>query len=187
MRGDSCTAEQKVQDGPQTSITFGMEVKPPDLPCREDVLVQGGDAAPRSCVPSLEMRSPTAAGGLVPTDEASTATETTSNEPLLRFYAAEEMNPEDDSKEKIHGLQLHPPRTTAAASGDYCLLPHTATRSLRLNPGKMELLIQAVHEATSASAHFWGLWRALVCGEVVRAGVAGDELQRFFGGDLLAL
>ena len=100
MHGDSCTAEQKVQDGPKTSMTFGMEAEPPDLPCRDDVLVEGGDAAPRSCLPSLKMRSPTAAGGLVPTGEASTATETTSNERLLRFYATEEMNTEDDSKEK---------------------------------------------------------------------------------------
>ena len=29
-------------------------------------------------------------------------------------------------------------------------------------------------------------WRALVCGEVIRAGAAGDELQRFSGGDSLA-
>ena len=34
---------------------------------------------------------------------------------------------------------------------------------------------------------FWGSWRALVCGKVIRAGVAGDELQCFFGGDSLAL
>ena len=32
MRGDSCTAEQKVQDGQQTSITFGVEAKRPDQP-----------------------------------------------------------------------------------------------------------------------------------------------------------
>ena len=100
IREDSCTAEQKVQAGPKTSITFGMEAEPPDLLCRDDVLVEGGDAAPRSCLPSLEMRSPTAAGGLFPPGEASTATETTSNKPLLRFYATEEMNPEDVSKEK---------------------------------------------------------------------------------------
>ena len=118
-----------------TSITFGMEAEPPDLPFRDDVLVEGGDAAPRSCLPSLEMRSPTAAGGLLPLGKASTATETTSNEPILRFYATEEMNPEDDSKEKNHELQFHLPRTTAAASGD-CLLLHTATGSLRLNQGK---------------------------------------------------
>ena len=78
-----------------TSITFGVEAEPPDLPCRDDVLVEGGDAAPRSCLPSIKMRSPTAAGGLVPTGEASTATETTSNEPLLRFYATEETNPKE--------------------------------------------------------------------------------------------
>ena len=34
---------------------------------------------------------------------------------------------------------------------------------------------------------FLGSWRALVCGEIIRAGAAGDELQHFFGGDLLAL
>ena len=84
MRRDSCTAEQKVQDGPKTSITFGVEAELPDLPCREDVLVEDGATAPKSCLPSLMMRSPTATGGLVSTGEASTATKTTSNEPLLR-------------------------------------------------------------------------------------------------------
>ena len=67
MRGDSCTAEQKVEDGPKTSITFGVEAEPPDLPCREDVLVEEGATSPESCLPSLEMRSPTAAVCLVPT------------------------------------------------------------------------------------------------------------------------
>ena len=32
MRGDSSTAEQKVQNGPKASITFGVEAEPPDLP-----------------------------------------------------------------------------------------------------------------------------------------------------------
>ena len=100
VRGDSCTTEQKVQDGPKTSITFVMEAEPPDLPCREGVLIEDGATTPKLCLPSLEMRSPTAAGGLVPTGEASTASETTSNEPLLRFYETEEMNPEEDSKMK---------------------------------------------------------------------------------------
>ena len=97
MRGDSCTAKQKVQDGPKTSISFGMMAEPPDLPCREDVLVEEGATSPESCLPSLEMRSSTAAGGLVPTGETSTATETTSNEPLLRFYTTEETNPKGKS------------------------------------------------------------------------------------------
>ena len=79
MRGDSCTAEQKVQDGPKTSITSGVEAEPSDLPCREDVLVEDGATAPKSCLPSLEMRTTTAAGGLVPTGKTSTATETNFN------------------------------------------------------------------------------------------------------------
>ena len=100
MRGDSFSA-RRVEPGPNTNLTsFGVKAEPPALPCSDDVVVESGGAASESCLPSLEMRSPTAAGGLVPTGEASTATETTSNEPLLRFYATEEMNPEDDSKGK---------------------------------------------------------------------------------------
>ena len=95
MHGDSCTTAQNIQDGPKTSISFGVMAEPPDLPCRKDVLVEDGATSPKSCLPSLEMRSSTAAGGLVPTGEASTATETISNEPLLRFYATEETNPKE--------------------------------------------------------------------------------------------
>ena len=73
MHGDSCTA-QKVQDGPKTSISFGVKAEPPDLPCREDVLVEDGAAAPKSCLSSLEMRTTTATGGLIPTGKISTAT-----------------------------------------------------------------------------------------------------------------
>ena len=133
------------------------------------------------------MRSPTAAGGLVPTGEASTATESTSNEPLLlRFYATEEMNPEDNSMGKNHGLQFHPPRTTAAASGD-CLLLHTATGSLRLNQGKIGALIQAVRKVTSAPAHFWdrgARWfvvRLYGLGQLVTScGVFSEEIRWLF-------
>ena len=79
MRGDSCTTAKKVQDGPKTSITFDVEAEPPDLPCREDVLVEDGATAPKSCLPSLEMHTTTAADGLVPTGKISTATETNFN------------------------------------------------------------------------------------------------------------
>ena len=98
MHGDSCTA-QKVQDGPKTSISFDVKAQPPDLPCREDVLVEDGAAAPRSCLPSLEMRSTTAAGGLVPTGKTSTATKTNFNQPPLGFYSTEETDSEANSKE----------------------------------------------------------------------------------------
>ena len=118
MHGDRCTA-QNIQDGPKTSISFGAKTEPPDLPCREDVLIEDGAATPKSCLPSVEMRTTTAAGGLVPTDKASTATETIFNDPLLRFYATEETN----TKKKKYGLQCHPPGTTAA-SGNCSLPPH---------------------------------------------------------------
>ena len=122
MRGDSYTTEQTVQDGLKTSITFGMEAEPPDLPCREDDLIENGASTPKSCLPSLEIRLPTAAGGLVPTGEASTATETTSNEPLLLwFYATEEMNPEDGLKEKSSWTSI--PSASYDSSSFWRLLP----------------------------------------------------------------
>ena len=97
MHGDSCTA-QWVQDGPTTNSTsFGVMAEPPDLPCRGDVLVEDGDASPKSCLPSLEMRSTTAAGGLLPTGEIFTATKATFNEPPLQFYSTEEANCKETS------------------------------------------------------------------------------------------
>ena len=68
--GDSCTA-QRTQDRPKISTCFGVMAKPPALLCRDNVKVENGAAAPKSCLPSLEMRSPAAAGGLLPTGEAS--------------------------------------------------------------------------------------------------------------------
>ena len=92
MRGDSFSA-CRVDPGPNTNSTsFGMMAKPPALPCRDDVVVESGDAAPKSCLRSLEMRSPSAAGGLLPAGDTSTARETTVNEPLLQFYSTEEEN-----------------------------------------------------------------------------------------------
>ena len=89
--GDSCIA-QRVQDGPRTSTCFGVIAEPPALPCGDDVLVENGAAAPKPCLPPLEMRSPTAAGGLVPTGKASIWARTTYNQPLLRLYSTEETN-----------------------------------------------------------------------------------------------
>ena len=98
MRG-GCFSARRVEPGPNTNSTsFGVKAKPPALPCRDDVAAECGAAVSESCLPFLEMRPLTAAGGLVPTGETSTALETTSNEPLLRFYETEEMNSEGDSK-----------------------------------------------------------------------------------------
>ena len=47
-----------------TLTCLGVMTERPDLPYREDVLVENGAAAPKSCLLSLEMRTTTAAGGL---------------------------------------------------------------------------------------------------------------------------
>ena len=81
-RGDSCTAK-RAQDRPKISTCLGVIAEPPALPCRNDVVVENGAAAPKSCLPSLEVCSLTAAGGLLPTCEASITTITTYNQPPL--------------------------------------------------------------------------------------------------------
>ena len=176
MRGDSGTTEQKVKDGPRTSISFGVMAEPPALPCRDDVVVESGNAAPKSCLPSLEMRSSTVAGGSVPTGKTSTATETTSNEPLLRFYATEEMNPEENSK-KENVWTFHPPGMTAASGN--CLLLPTAGGSLRQNAGEIGLLIQAVCKVTSAPDHLWDRGARWFVMRLYVLEQPGDELRRF--------
>ena len=98
MRGNGFSARQ-VEPGPNiNSTSFGVKPKTPALPCRDDDVVESGDAAPQSCIPSLEMRSSTAAGGLVLTGEASTATETNFNQPPLRFCSTEETDLETKCK-----------------------------------------------------------------------------------------
>ena len=87
--GDGCTA-QMVQDGPKTSTCFGVKAEPPAIPCRGDVLVENGTAAPKSCLSPLEMRTTTAAGVLLPIGEASIATRITFNQPPLRLYSTED-------------------------------------------------------------------------------------------------
>ena len=94
MHGNSFSA-CRVDHGPKTSTCFGMMAEPADLPRRNGVLVENGAAMPKSCLPSLEMQSPSAAGGLVPTGKTSTATKTTFNESPLRLYATEETNPKE--------------------------------------------------------------------------------------------
>ena len=186
MRGDGCSA-RRVQPGPNTNSTsFGVKAKPPALPCRDDVLVEGGNAAPESCLPSLEMRSPTAAGGLIPTGEASTATETTSNEPLLRFYATEEMNPEDDLKEKT-SWPLVPSASYDSSSFWRLFAASYCYRIVETKSKQNRTFDSGGSQGHLRACLFLGPWRALVCGEVIRARAAGDELQHFFGEDSLAL
>ena len=65
MHGDSFSANWVDPDS-MCSTKFGVKVEPPVLSCRDDVLVENGAAALKSCLSPLEMRLPTAAGGLLP-------------------------------------------------------------------------------------------------------------------------
>ena len=154
MRGDDFSA-RRVEPGPNTNSTsFGVKAEPPALSCRDNVVVESGDAASESYLPSLEMRSSTAAGGVVPAGEAFTATETTSNQPLLRFYATEEMNPEYDSKEKNSWTSVPSASYDSSSFWRLFAAPY-CYRVVNTNQGKIGLLIQAVRKVTSAPAHFW--------------------------------
>ena len=65
----------RVQAGPKTTSTsFGVKAEPLALPCRNAVLVEYGDAAPKSCLSLLVMRTTIAPGGLLPTGKTTTAT-----------------------------------------------------------------------------------------------------------------
>ena len=93
MQEVSCSAD-RVDSDPMCSNRFGNDCsRPPAPPCgRDNVLVDNDAAASNSCLPSLGMRTTTAAGGLLPTGDTSTATKITSNRPTLRPYLTEETN-----------------------------------------------------------------------------------------------
>ena len=149
IRRDSFSA-RRVEPGPKTNSTsVGMIAEPPALPSRDDVLVENGDASPKSCLPFLGMHSPSAAGGLLPTGEASTAIETTFDKLPLRLYAKKA----NSKKKNKYVLQFHPPGTTAASGN--CLLPPPAGELLKQNLDKIGRSIQAVLKIVCAPVRFW--------------------------------
>ena len=137
----------------------------------------------------MEMRSSTATGSLVPTGEASKASETTSNEPLLRFYETEEMNPGGDSKMEDSWTSI--PSASNDSSSVFQERNLSATpycrRVVDTKSGQNRTFDSGGSRGHLRACPFWGSWRALVCGEDLRAEAAGDELQRLFGRDSLAL
>ena len=170
VRGDSCTAEQKVQDGPKTSITFGVEAEPPDLPCREDVLVEEGATSPESCLPFLETRSSTS-GWL-----SSRRQSLHSHGDQFRPAISSVLLYRGDGLEAICEKTSTPYVSYNSSSfwrllaAPYCRrVVETKSRQNRtFDPGGSQNHLRA--------CPFLEPWRALVCGEAIRTGVAGDEL-----------
>ena len=92
MHEDSFSAS-RVDPGPKTNLTsLGVKAQPSAFHCRDDVLVDNGAAAPKSCFLPLEVSTTSAAGGLLPTTKTYTATKTTFNQPPLWLYLTEETN-----------------------------------------------------------------------------------------------
>ena len=171
MHGVSYTA-QKVQDGPKTSTSFGVEARLPALPCRDDVVVESGDAATKSCFPSLELRTTTVAGGLVPSGKTFTATETNFNQPSLRFYSTEETDSEARCKKGPTPSASYDSSFWKLLAAPYC------RRVVETKSRKIGRLIQAVRKAIPVPARFcdrgarWFMVRLYVLEQL------GDELQQ---------
>ena len=183
MRGD-CSSARRVEPGPTNSTSSGMKAEPPALPCRDVSVVECGTAAFKSCLPSMEMRPSTAAGGLVPTGDASKASETTLNEPPLRFCLTEET----DLKAKISWTSI--PSASYDSSSVFQERNLSATpycrRVVDTKSGQNRTFDPGGSRGHLRACPFLGSWSALVSGEVWRAEAAKVELQRFFG-DSLAL
>ena len=162
MRGDSFSA-RRVDPDPETNwISFGVMVKPPALPCRDDALVENGDASPKSCPPFLEMHSLSAAGGLLPTAETSTAMKITFNRPPLRLYLTEET---------ILRTSIQPVSNDSsfwnllAALSCRRVIETKSRQNRTFDPGGSQGRLRA--------CPFLGTWRALFCSEAMRVGAAG--------------
>ena len=89
--GDSCSAKT-VQVGAKRLTSFDVKAEPLALPCSDDVLVENGAAAPKSCLSPLEMRTPTTAGGLPLLGKTSTAKNTILHQLALWFCPTVEKN-----------------------------------------------------------------------------------------------
>ena len=164
MRGD-CFSARRVESGPTTNSTsFGVKAKPPALPCRDDSVVECGAAAFESCLPSMEIRPSTAAGGLVPTGDASEASETTLNKPPLWFCLTEEA----DLKSKNSWTSV--PSASYDSSSVFQERNLSATpycrRVVDTKSGQNRTFDPGSSRGHFRACPFLGSWRALVCGEV---------------------
>ena len=130
-------------------------------------MVESGDAATKSCLPSLEIPTITAAGGLVLTGKTSTATKTNFNQPPLRFYSTEKTDSEANCKKGPTLSASYDSSFWKLIAAPYCRrVVETKSRQNRtFDPGGSQGHFRAFP--------FWGSWRALVCGEFIRAGAAG--------------
>ena len=159
MHGDSCSAN-RVDPDPMCSTSFGSDSSgPPALPCsRDNALVGSGAAAPKSCLSPLEIRLLTAAGGLLPAGETSTATSTTFDHSTLWFCQIEETIMRTSIPSVWYYSSFWRNNLHAAPS---------CRRVIETKPGQNRMFDPGGCEGRLRACPFWGTWRALLCGEVV--------------------
>ena len=123
----------------------------------ENAMVDNGSAAPKSCLPPLEMRTTTAAGGLLPTGETSTATKTTFDHPNLRLCLTEETNLRTSTQPVSYDSTFWKNNLLAAPS---CrrILETKSEQNRMFDPGGSQGRLRA--------CPFLGSWHALLCEEV---------------------
>ena len=169
---DDCSAN-RVDPDQMCSTNFGDDCTgPPALPCsREDALIDNGAAAPTSCLSLLEMRTTTASGCLLPTGKTSTATKTTFHYPTLWFCQTEETN-------------LSIPILSVSCDSGFVWknnLPAAplCRRAIETKSGQSRMFDPGGSKGRFRACPFLGTWRVLLCGEFMRIGAAGSDLQRF--------
>ena len=169
MRGDSFSA-RRVKPGPKTNSTsVGMMAEPPALPSRDGVLVESGDASPATCLPSLEMRSPTAAAYFPPAKPLQLRGPLSTSH-LLRFYLTEEADPKPNLRTRI-----------LYVSYDSSFLPaaYSCRMVIETKSGENRMFDPGGSQARLHACPFLGSWRALFYREVACArkihAVASDQ------------
>ena len=178
MNGDNVSI-RRVDFGPGTASTsFGVTADPPVPHFREDVLVDNGAAATKSCLLPFEMRSPTAAGGSLLTGKPSMVTRTTYNQSPIRLYSTEETNSKKTNlRTPILSVSYD---SSFFWKNDFAAAP-SYRRVIETKSGYNWMFDPGGAQYRLRFCSFLGTWRALICVEVIRFEVARGDLQRFLG------
>ena len=159
MHRDSCS-ENRIDPDPMCSTSFDDDcTKPPALPCsRDGALVSNGTAAPKSCLSPLEMRSPIAAGGFLPTGKTSTAKKASLHQLPLWFCLTQE--------KKLRTSILYVSYFSSFGWIKYQQAPFWP-RVIETESGKSRLFDPVDSKGRLRACPFLGAWQALLCGELI--------------------
>ena len=160
----------RVNPDPTDSTTLGVKAEHSGLPCRNDILVENGAAAPKSCLSPLDTCSTAVAGGLLPTCKTSTAIRNVFDQSSLWFCLTEETNMRTSAQSALYDSSFWR-NNLLAVSSCRTVIETKSGQNLIFDPCGSKGHLRA--------CPFWKRG-ALLCGEVhVRA---LEEAAAFFGG-----